>query len=303
MRSRTLCLIAFSMVICGFIFPEITRACTIVYLARGEMILAGQNQDANNANSKMWFVPASDDQHGRVLFGFDKEYKIAESGMNDQGLFVGVNALDNDTGWKPSPDKPDWEDWEGWYVTGVPDGVLAKCATVDEALAIFETYNLLTFAKVKYLIGDRTGKSVVLEWSADGLQVVERPGDYQISTNFVTSNFKRDEYPCERYEIADRIFRGSDGEASIDLIRSVLSATCFEYFMFTPTLYSVCYNLKSGRFYLSFFHNFEEILEFDLGAELQKGAARYRLHDLFSQHSYAYGLYLKKAGKLDPAPH
>lgn len=302
MRSRIFSWIVFSTMMCCLNSPAVTEACSIFYLARGEKVLAGQNQDANNPNSKMWFIPASEDQHGRVLFGFDKEYKIAESGMNDQGLFIGVNALDSETGWKPSPDKPDWEDWEGWYVTGVPDGVLAKCATVDEAVAIFDTYNLLMFAKVKYLIGDKTGRSVVLEWSENGLQVVERSGDYQISTNFVTSNFARDDYPCERYEIADRIFSSSDGEASIDLIRSVLSATCFEYFMFTPTLYSVLYNIENGRFYLSFFHNFEEIIEFDLGAELEKGAARYRLHDLFSQHSYAYGLYLKKAGKLDPAP-
>ena len=273
-----------------------------MYLNRDGRMLAGQNQDASNPNSKMWFVPASAGQYGRVCFGFDKEYKIAESGMNDQGLFIGVNALDNDTGWKPDPAKPDWEEWEGWYVTGVPDGILAKCATVDDAVAIFEAYNLLTFAKVKYLLGDRTGKSVVLEWSKDGLEIVERMGDYQISTNFVASNFAPDDYPCERYRIADGIL-GAGGDASIDLVRSALSATCFEYFMFTPTLYSVIYDLETGRFYVSFFHNFEETIEFDLNSELDGSPTRHRLHDLFSQRSYAYGLFLKKAGSLEPAPH
>jgi hypothetical protein len=276
-------------------------ACTIMYVHRSGMTLAGQNQDANNPNSKMWFVPPSAGQYGRVCFGFDKEYKIAESGMNDQGLFIGVNALDNDTGWKPDPGRPDWEEWEGWYVTGVPDGILAKCATVDEAVTVFETYNLLTFAKVKYLIGDKTGKSVVLEWSKNGLSIVERTGGYQISTNFVSSDYSRDDYPCERYRIADGIL-GAGEDASIGLVRAALSATCFEYFMFTPTLYSVIYNLDTGRFQVAFFHNFEERVEFDLGAELARGPSRHRLHDLFSQQSYAYTLYLKKAGGLDPAP-
>lgn len=298
MGPSSILLVLRSILIVCLILPSSAAACTIVFVATGQFVFAGENEDANNPNAKMWFLPAADDQYGRVCFGFDKEFKIAESGMNDQGLFIDVNALGSDTGWESSPEKPDWEEWEGWFGTGVPDGILAKCATVEEAVGIFERYNLLTFARVKYLIGDKTGDSAVLEWSQKGLRVVRRTGDYQISTNFVTSDLKREEYSCQRYEIADRILGESKAPASVDLVNLVLSATCFEYFAFTPTVYSVVFDLKRCRVHVSFFHNFQDILTLELHEELRKGAGRHRLHDLFTTRSFAYGMFLEKSEHL-----
>ncbi|MEJ2722785.1 MAG: hypothetical protein P8181_16855, partial [bacterium] len=138
----------------------------------------------------------------------------------------------------------------------------------------------------------------VLEWSRDGLRIVRRTGSYQISTNFVSSNFEPAEYPCKRYKIADEILGSSDGEVSVKLVRSVLSATCFEYFTFSPTVYSVIVDLVTGRMYISFFHNFEDVVELDLREELRKGEARYRLQDVFTIHSFAYSMFLDKMEHL-----
>jgi hypothetical protein len=279
------------------------RSCTIVFAEQNNMVLTGANEDANNPNSKMWIVPATEDTYGRVCFGFDKEYKIAENGINDQGLFIDVNTLNIDTGWKPDPDKPDWEEWEGWFGTGVPDGILAKCATVREAIEIFQEYNLLTFAKIKYLLGDKTGESAVLEWSEDRLRIVHRDSHYQISTNFVSSNYHPQDYPCERYRIAEKILNQNANHLSMDVIRAVLSATCFEYFSFSPTVYSICFNLSTGDMRIYLFHNFEQPIQTNIFNELDKGAARYRLHDLFAIRSFSYLQFIEKAGGLrDPLP-
>lgn len=280
-----------------------TEACTIISAKSNHRMLAAANEDANNPNAKMWFVPASDTTYGRVCFGFDADYRIAESGMNDRGLFIDVNALNADTGWKAEPGKPDWEEWEGWFGTGVPDGVLAKCATVSDALRIFERYNLLTFARVKYLIADRSGASAIVEWSRDSLRIIETNGDYQVSTNFLTSDYAPGNEPCMRFEIANRMLGEAGGEISCDLMRAVMSATCFEYFSFSPTIYSICCDLASGDVTVYLFHNFEEALSFNLHERLAAGAARHRLHDCFENHSYSYRLFLEKAGGLrDPEP-
>jgi hypothetical protein len=300
--SKFIYLSFFFIVFCLTPFMN-TDACTIIFIANDKLALVGANEDSGNPNSKMWFIPATENTYGRICFGFDKEYRIAESGMNDQGLFIDVNSLSRDTGWKPSPEKPDLEEWQGWFGTGVPDGILAKCATVREAVAIFENYNLLTFATVKYLIADKTGDSAVLEWSRSDLHIVRRTGGYQISTNFVTSDYKPEEYPCERFKIAHRILGRKGNAVSLELILSVMSSTCFEYFTFTPTVYSVCCDLRNGQLYVYLFHNFEQAITLNIHDELQKGAARYRLHDLFSIHSFSYRQFLEKAGGLsDPQP-
>ena len=264
------------------------RLCTIISTASQNEVLVGSNLDAPNPKTKIWFIPPTNSQFGRVCFGFN--YKIAENGMNSYGLFIDCNTVP-ETGWKPDPDKPNWEDWEGWYESGVPDGILAKCKTVEEAIPIFRKYNLLTFKTIKYLIADTSGKSAVLEWSKKGLAVIERPADtyYQISTNFTSSDIKPEKYTCYRYHIAEKILQDHKGDPDFRLIRKVLSTTAFE--LNSPTQYSVIYDLRRQKFSVYFYHNFEEVQEFDLLKQLENGYSEHDLHSLFKYKSYAYSVY------------
>ena len=262
--------------------------CTIVSAVSQNEVLIGSNLDAPNPSVKIWFVPPSNGRYGRVCFGFD--YKTAENGMNEHGLFIDCNTVP-ETGWKPDPDKPRWEDWEGWYESGVPDGILAKCRTVDEAILIFRQYNLLTFRSIKYLVADASGKSAVIEWSKKGLAIIERPADtyYQISTNFISSDLKSEEYTCYRYRIAETIFKDHKDEPDFQLIRKILSTTAFNHN--SPTQVSVIYDLRKQKFSVYLYHNFEEVQEFHLKGELKKGYSQHELHSLFKYESFAYSVY------------
>jgi len=253
--------------------------CTTVIKVKGTSILAGFNLDYRNYVPKMWMIPASEGRYGRFCFGFDENFKIAEGGLNEKGLFIAVNALNEDAGWKADPALPNWEEWSGWYKTGVPDGILAKCATVDEAVRVFKSYNLFTLNRVKFLIADKSGDSIVIEWSKDGLRFIERTKDYQISTNFVASNYEPGQYPCPRYKVAEQILStGADG-ISVDMVRSILSATHMEFQ--TPTVYSNICDLGSGDIYIYYFHNFEEVVKMNIFEELKKGETRYLVESLF----------------------
>ncbi len=291
--KRLLPLLTLTIAAVVLLTPVLAGACTIFMVERDGRVLVGNNLDTRTSKVKVWFVPAEDGRYGRMCLGHDKDYRIAEDGMNDQGLFIGVNALNYPTGWKADPDKPDWETWEGWLESGVPDGVLAMCATVDEAIEIFETYNLLTFDRVKYLLADRSGDSAVLEWNQGEMRILRRTGDHQISTNFVTSAFTPDKIPCERYRIAERILSDAARENTVDLIRSVLSATAFEEGAQTPTQFSNVFDLATGRVHTYLFHNFEEVWVADLDEELARGPSRHALADLFPIKSFAYGMYRK----------
>jgi hypothetical protein len=265
--------------------------CTTIIKVKGITVLTGFNLDYRNYVPRMWIIPASEGRYARLCFGFDENFRIAEGGLNEKGLFIAVNALNEDTGWKADPGLPDWEEWPGWYETGVPDGILANCASVDEAVRIFKSYNLFTLNRVKFLIADKSGDSIVIEWSEDGLQFIERKKDYQISTNFITSNFEPGQYPCSRYKVAEQILSTSADKASVALMRSLLSATHMEFQ--TPTVFSCVCNLGSGDIFIYYFHNYEEAVKLNLFEELKKGEARHVVDSLFKVKPYVAEVYKK----------
>jgi penicillin V acylase-like amidase (Ntn superfamily) len=265
-------------------------ACTIFVSAQGDSVMVGNNLDAADCYPKVWFVPPANCQYGRLCFGFDDSFRIAEGGMNDQGLYISVNALSEETGWVADSTLQDWEEWEGWFESGVPDGILAMCATVDEAVDVFRRYNLFTLQRVKFLLADKTGNSVVIEWSKGALQFLRRGDkDYQVSTNFVTSSYKPEDVPCYRYRAAASMFEASKNARSVDVLRGVLSVT-HNGFM-TPTVYSNICNLNTGDIYIYYFHNYEEVLKINLREKLKGGRSEYLVGDLFKVKPYVATVY------------
>ena len=205
-------------------------ACTNVFSCAAGHCLVGVNLDCSNVRPRIWFVPSTADQYGRYCYGTDESQQIAEGGVNDRGLFIGVNALDRPTGWRPDPALPDWEEWEGWYGTGVPDGILARCATVDDALEVFAGYNLLTLEHVRFLLADAAGDSRVVEWGPAGLVFLSRgAADYQVATNFARPSDAATPPPCGRYRIACGMLSDGSAPGFPDGMRAVLSATHLEF--------------------------------------------------------------------------
>jgi len=255
------------------------HACLEVMVYDEENNLAGNNEDYWNFNTKIWYYPASESEYGRVCVGYDEIYGFVQGGMNDQGLFIDGNALDQIDSWKPDPSKPDYPD--SLEVCGE---ILAHCANVEEAIEVFRKYNHSSLMWARFPLADALGNSVVVEWGRGELQVVRRTGKYQIATNFVQSDFdKMADYPCERYFIADKIMT-SVKEYNLDSVRRVLAATHQEGYV--NTLYSNICDLKNKKMYLYYFHNFEEPVVIDLGEELQKGKHGSDLPALFEIRPY-----------------
>lgn len=277
MKRLSLCLI---FVLCLFAI-DTAYSCTIVMAAKDGKVLAGNNEDWKNHNTKVWFIPASKGKYGRICLGFDDGY--AQGGMNDRGLFIDINAL-APTGWQPEKGKP-------YFRGDIADRILAECATVEDAIAFFKKYNVPGLSRWRAPIADKTGASVVIEWAKGKVQFVRKTGVYQVSTNFVITNFEKGAYPCSRYNIADKMFKKAK-KISIDLIRAVLSATHNEGRY--PTLYSNICDLKNGEIYIYNFHHFEEVVKFNLSKELKKGKKTYDLPSLFSIKTHAAIIFEKQ---------
>jgi len=257
------------IIVLGLLVPNSADGCTIVMVAKGKIILAGNNEDWKNPKTKIWFTPASDGEYGRVCVGFDDGF--AQGGMNDQGLFIDANAL-SPTGWKAEENKP-------MFRGALVEKILATCATVEDTIALFDKYNVSGLARAKFPIADRTGASMVVEYGKGQVQYVRKSGAYQISTNFVITNVKNENYPCTRYRISDKMLKDAD-DILLELVRAILSATHQEGQY--PTVYSNICDLKNGDIYIYNFHNFEEVVKFNLEEELKKGKKSYDLPSLFS---------------------
>ena len=248
-------------------------------MAKNGIVLAGNSEDWYELRTKIWFVPASKEEYGRVYVGFDHApvHDRFQGGMNDQGLFMDMNAV-KPAGWHDKPGKPSFHG-------DLVEQILSHYSTVDEVVEFFHQHNVPDLNVLKVPVADSKGHSVIVEWGKGQLHFLYKEDCYQISTNFIQSDYEDPkEYPCQRYQIADRILRNAD-TPSVGLIRSVLSATHSEHI--SPTLYSNICDLEKKKIYLYLFHNFEEETVFDLDRELEKGEAEYPMHSLFATIPFA----------------
>lgn len=271
---------------------SLIHACTIIMAAQGDKVLTGNNEDYKFPFTSVWFIPASDGEYGRMCFGFKfTDYGLAAcGGMNDQGLFIDGNGLDQRTGWKPEEGKERFPGIVEAYV-------LAHCASVDDVIAFFKEYNVGILSRGKFLAADKNGDSVVVEWSQGKTQFLRKKGNYQISTNFVQSNYQPGSYPCHRYTLAEKIFSGADNY-SVDLIRSILSATHFDGYRGTSiTLYSYICDLGKGDVYIYNFHNFEDVVKLNIHQELKKGKKAYSIVSLFPYETFAEKVFKERMTK------
>lgn len=266
LRSIKIDFLIISILFLSFFFPDICSACTIVIKANDKLVFAGNNEDYIEPRTKIWFYPSTGEAYGRVIWGYDRHLYPYQGGMNDRGLFIDINAV-GFTGWQDDPGKPNFEGDEIEYV-------LTHYASVEEVIKFFRQ-NDVSLGYVKFVAADAQGKSLIVEYLNNKLHIIPREGDYQISTNYLSPK----EHTEPRYQIAEHILKSQE-KPTVALIRRVLSATSYDVY-FGQTLYSTICDLKQKKVYLYHFHNFEEVITFDLDKELRKGETSSAIPSLF----------------------
>lgn len=267
---------------CLFFSYEHPSACTVFYASIGDVVLAGNNEDWKNPNTKICFVPAKDGKYGGVYFGFDKPIIhglwIAQGGMNEEGLFFDVTAT------KPvkveipaGPEKPFFDGLDL-----IRERIMFECATVKEALDMLSRYKYppgtrKATMRGMYIIGDATGDAAII----GALGVVRKKGQYLVATNFQQpQTMDVMKIMCPRYLTASGMLQKCP-ELTVDYCRKVLSAThqkgkyC--------TRYSNIYDLQKQQVYLYHMHDFNNAVVIDLKKELKKGKRTIELPTLFAE--------------------
>lgn len=254
------------LIIALLIFGIKTDSCTIFYIEKDGIILAGNNEDWKDNATKLFFYPASNGKKAWIKFGFGNGFP--QGGMNENGLF-----WDGTSG--PHLPMPVSEATKRKLQTPIMQTIIEECANVEDAKVILEKFYCEDQYKAQYLIGDSEGNSIIVE----GDNFLEKNKKYQVLTNFYQSNPELGGYPCWRYDKACEILNEID-ELTPTEIGKVLASTHQNGNY--PTQYSNIYDLKNQLIYLFYFHKYEEFVLIDLKAELKKGRREFNIPALFS---------------------
>jgi hypothetical protein len=105
-------------------------ACTGFYVAGACRVLAGNNEDGSNPETKVWFVPGQGGTYGRMYVGYDD--LSAQGGVNEKGLWFDAFGL---------PQKEVVLAHGEIYAGDLQDKLMADCATVAEVRRLLERYS------------------------------------------------------------------------------------------------------------------------------------------------------------------
>lgn len=254
----------------------LVHACTAFMMADDENVLVGNNEDYKIPYTRVWFVPAENEQFGRIYFGYDNW--SPQGGMNDQGLFFDF-FMTKKQQIKLSTSKPK-------FPGPMIDTMMAKCANVEDVLDMFSKYNLVWMEKAQMFIVDKTGASAIIE----GDEVTRKSGSYQVVTNFRQSQIPENQRPCRwptygcsRYKKTEKMILNI-GRPTVAQFRDILKATHrSSYNIISTTQYSNIYDLSNGVVYLYYLHDFENEIVFNLSQELKKGRHYFDIPSLFNK--------------------
>ncbi|MBX3119227.1 MAG: hypothetical protein KF784_09190 [Fimbriimonadaceae bacterium] len=259
-----------------------TLACTIFLVARNGQVLMGANEDMSNEvpYDKHWvrFQPKNEKvKYGFVTFGYNSFPLTAQAGMNEAGIFYDYNAL---------PQKDEGPAGKTKAGIGLAEQFIGSCATVAEVISMIQLYDWVGLSAGQMVIGDATGASAIVERNAI---TYRGTADFQVGTNFRTSETPKDKISCWRYNKCQSVL-GLQSSVTTDSVRSLLEDTM----PFNSTKgksiswYSQVCDLKAKKMLLFRKGDFSKVVILDIPKETAKEARRIDMDELMARQGVVY---------------
>lgn len=174
-------------------------------------------------------------------------------GMNERGLTIGMAAIGQIGAIPNDPDR------ETIGSLGIMREVLDHAATVDEAIAIFEQYNI-DFSggpMIHYLIADIEGNSALLEFY-EGELVIMR--DQRIATNFNNALMgENSDNVCDRYDTIAARFDETGEQLTAESAMQLLSDASQ-----SNTQWSIVYEMNTSAVHIAMRRHYDTAYTFEL---------------------------------------
>jgi len=269
----------------------VVRACTNFKIRDGETVFFGNSEDHSFnqiSDTFITFVPrgqawpgGSRLEYGAVVVGYanGSGNSWVQGGMNENGLAFDSTSVPYT--------EPNLHGERAPFL--VPE--IFGCGTIGEVIEYKNAHGVYPQeGGVQSFYVDKTGESVVFSIGEDGeFQFHTDEGVTQLATNFYVEDPSRRNPGSDairRYDAAKEVLDNlvASGDISVESVALVLDSVHFEG-PAVNTLYSNVFDVTNGDVYLYFFHQFGEVVKFNLEEELAKGRHAYRISDLFTQET------------------
>lgn len=177
-------------------------------------------------------------------------------GMNECGVTMSLLAV-------PYAEPPQKPDRVTLNTTTAIRLVLDKASSVDEAMTLLKNYNYYFSGDVDchFLIADRTGKTVLVEFMENDVKFIETDKNYQIASNFIMYdglNVGEGSDEFERYDAVEKRLIQSKGALNEKDAMELLE----DVHIPKRTQWSIVYNQVSGKILVCMNRNYEMIYDF-----------------------------------------
>lgn len=165
-------------------------------------------------------------------------------GMNEKGVAIALLAV-------PEADAGYDENKVTLNTTTAIRLVLDRAANIDEAVELLKQYNIYFSGDVDchFLIADRSGKSVLVEYYDGGLKTTTTSEDYQIASNFIAYNglnIGEGYTEFERYDAVEAAIASNGGTLNEEQAAALLSEIGVKTETMDKLQWSTVYNLTTG---------------------------------------------------------
>jgi len=182
-------------------------------------------------------------------------------GMNEKGLAIALLAVS-----EAAP--PFDENKITLNTTTAVRLLLDKAATVDEAIALLQHYNIYFSDGIDchFLIGDARGNSALVEYYDNGMQIVTTNQPYQIASNFIAYNGINigDADDFQRYDTVKEALDHNGGRFSVTQAVDILAEVGIIDRNEDILQWSVVYNLSARNGVMFAHRKINNLIDFQL---------------------------------------
>lgn len=175
-------------------------------------------------------------------------------GMNEMGVAIGMMAIDH----AEPPSDPAKKTIGEIEVIRL---VLDYAKNTEQAIELIKQFNVsMENPPIHYLIADSSGQSAIVEFVSGKMIVMKNTESWQVSTNFIIhGSGAPEDVNCWRYNRAYDTLKNARGKmtntSAMNLLQSVSQ---------TSTIWSMVYQMNSGKFDVAVGRKFNEIKSFNL---------------------------------------
>ena len=232
-----------------FTFYNAGFSCTVVIAWEGDKVLVGNNEDWYDMNAKYWYEPSDkNNKYGAIFFGFKKEGKYAQGGMNSEGLFFDGLYIE-----KIKLEKSTRLDKKA-----APQHVFKKmlhnASTVEEALEYLEPYFIPFIKSVQIVIADKKGDYAVLNVNGITRRRLEKE-KFVLISNFPAEEISPKSYSDPQFDKAQFELENSTSFTT-DVIKNTLNI-CHQNGK-VKSVYSNIFDLTDQRITNYYLYDFKQ---------------------------------------------